>query len=345
MIAFTKELVKNWRVAMFLLIFTLSFNLALGQDMSNGGQPLPNRTVANFNSPDCTVTDSMYTFYNTRATQCDLFSTFRNGEIRYLTATGGPLYSDSSQQNPFGETSCATSGNATWVRNFFSTEDSLSYFVQWEASWWPRKADNNLDETGRKNFSWTACRTYKTIAEEPPAEGLSTPIAIDLNNDGVIRLTDKAGGVMFDLDMNGEKEQIPWLADSDDGWLVFAYNENGLITNGSQLFGPGDKNNGYLHLSGFDDNKDGQLDGRMVNNKWLDGIWHLLAIWLDKNHNGISEPGELLYLTASGIESISLDYKESRRKDKHGNEFRYRSKIKFADGREGFSFDIFLSAK
>jgi hypothetical protein len=54
------------------------------------------------------------------------------------------------------------------------------------------------------------------------------------------------------------------------------------------------------------------------------------------NHNGISEPGDLVYLSSSQVKSISIDFKESRKKDKHGNEFRYRAKVAFIDGSEGY---------
>ena len=58
-----------------------------------------------------------------------------------------------------------------------------------------------------------------------------------------------------------------------------------------------------------------------------DAVFSKLRLWRDANHNGISEADELHPLSDFGIESISLDYKESRHKDRFGNEFRYRAKI------------------
>lgn len=49
---------------------------------------------------------------------------------------------------------------------------------------------------------------------------------------------------------------------------------------------------------------------------------------MDTNHNGTTEPTELHTLTEFGLETLELDYKESKRTDEHGNQFRYRAKVK-----------------
>ena len=52
-----------------------------------------------------------------------------------------------------------------------------------------------------------------------------------------------------------------------------------------------------------------------------------LRLWRDANHNGVSEAGELHAPRQLGLNSLDLDYKESRRTDRHGNRFQYRAKV------------------
>jgi len=50
------------------------------------------------------------------------------------------------------------------------------------------------------------------------------------------------------------------------------------------------------------------------------------------NHNGISETDELKSFSELGLAEIELDYKKSKRTDEHGNQFRYRAKVKDVKG-------------
>ena len=178
-----------------------------------------------------------------------------------------------------------------------------------------------------------------------------SPIVIDVAGNG-FNLTNAANGVQFDLNNDSVGEQIAWTsANSDDVWLALDRNGNGTIDNGTELFGnhtpqpeppEGEGRNGFLALAIYDKpanggNNDGQIDS-------LDAVFSQLKLWQDTNHNGISEASELRNLSTSPIRIIELDYHESRRTDEHGNRFRYRAKVKDAQGAQigRWAWDVFL---
>jgi len=176
----------------------------------------------------------------------------------------------------------------------------------------------------------------------------SSPIIVPLTPSGLAAnaLTDAASGVDYDLADSRAKQRWAWTkADATAGWLVMDDAQDGNIQNGSQMFGdvsPQDEPlsfneapNGFRALRVHDRNRDGVLDAS-------DGIWHLLKIWTDTNHNGVSDAGELHELADVGFVSFSLDYKEQRRQDQYGNTFRFRAPIQMADNTVRQAYDVYL---
>jgi len=129
-----------------------------------------------------------------------------------------------------------------------------------------------------------------------------TPIVFRIEGDSPRSLNDLIAQdktVKFDLDADGVAEQRPWV-NPDTAILVWDPDNTGRITSGEQLFGNMTFRmlfaDGYCALDSLDDNRDGHLVSKELKG---------LALWHDRNVNGISEPGEVTPLGDTPVRAIA----------------------------------------
>ena len=116
------------------------------------------------------------------------------------------------------------------------------------------------------------------------------PLVINLDTD-VAELSDQK--FYFDIDADGEQDRISGLG-SGSGYLALDKNDDGVINDGSELFGT-QSGDGFADLARYDEDGNGWIDEN-------DAIWSKLKIWC-KDENG----NDVLYrLQDKGVGAICL---------------------------------------
>jgi hypothetical protein len=178
-----------------------------------------------------------------------------------------------------------------------------------------------------------------------------SPILIDTTGKG-FHLTSNEKGVTFDIFANHRPVKMAWTeADSGNAFLALDRDGDGRIDSGKELFGNFTRQpkshdpNGFLALAEFDKPENGGNGDGIIDTR--DAVFSHLLLWIDENHDGISQPNELHKLPELGVFSLALRYKESMRTDEFGNQFRYRAAVN-PDPQDGESkdgrwmFDVFF---
>ncbi len=166
----------------------------------------------------------------------------------------------------------------------------------------------------------------------PQAEEVSDPLIIDFKGDG-ITTSGIENGVAFDIDADGFIDQVS-VPTTDDAFLALDVNGNGIIDNGSELFGDQtDYQNGFEYLASFDDNNDNKIDAndRIFNS--------LLMMRLINNDQFITQ------LSETNIQSINLDYNNASTRTDSGDRIVQISDYKNSDGQKGVVADLLLQYK
>lgn len=136
------------------------------------------------------------------------------------------------------------------------------------------------------------------------------PLVLDLDGDGIETIGSN-GTVLFDHDGDLLSNGTGWLK-PDDGFLVLDRNGNGVIDDGTELFGSNtvgselelnevtNRTAGLRALDNLDTNHDDIFNAS-------DSQYGAVRVWRDLNQDGISQVGELFTLSELGIAAINLD--------------------------------------
>ncbi len=185
------------------------------------------------------------------------------------------------------------------------------------------------DECSRVDEQW------ETPSEPPPNNGdgdindCQSPLVLDLNGDG-IHTTGLDWPVQFDIDGDGTLDTVAWTDPmTEEGFLWLDLNGSGVVDGGEELFGVGMRMpdgrrapDGFEALRVYDrPTNGGNADGAITRN---DRIWGHLRIWVDRNHDGISQSEEIRPMQTHGVISIRLRFVIYDDTDANGNEHRFR---------------------
>lgn len=155
------------------------------------------------------------------------------------------------------------------------------------------------------------------------------PLILDLNGDG-IQTTDSSSPVYFDLDADGYAEHITWTNPATrEAFLWIDLIPNHRVDDGSELFGIGTllpsgerAPHGFAALAAYDEpGMGGNGDGKITVN---DHVWGRLRLWVDENHDGVSQATEITPLHRHRVVEISLQYVVDRTPDSSGNYHLFR---------------------
>lgn len=144
------------------------------------------------------------------------------------------------------------------------------------------------------NMNVEMSRSFTQVAENYIDFGkprLCDPLVINLNGN-VTDVTDQK--FLFDLDSDGNDESISMLG-SGSGYLALDKNGDGMINDGSELFGT-TSGNGFADLAQYDKDNNGWIDE-------ADEIFSKLRIWI-KDPDGNDK---LMTLSEAGVGAICLD--------------------------------------
>lgn len=149
-----------------------------------------------------------------------------------------------------------------------------------------REINFNVDLSMSRSFT----QAYRQELNLSALQKTCDPLVINFDAD-TASLSDQK--FRFDIDADGKEDTVSMLG-AGSGYLALDKNGDGVINDGSELFGP-QSGNGFQDLSAYDEDGNGWIDEN-------DSIWSKLKIWC-KNPDGTDS---LYTLGDKGVGAICL---------------------------------------
>jgi len=159
------------------------------------------------------------------------------------------------------------------------------------------------------------------------------PLVLDLDGNG-IQLTEAGKGAIFDVTADGKLDSTAWVK-GNTALLTYDRNGNGVVDNGSELFG--DQNgaaHGFEELGKYDANGDRKIT-------ILDPIFKALKLYRDLNGDGKMGKNEFSTLSELGIKALNLNFMRASA-DINGNSLILNGSFEREDGSTGQLADVLL---
>lgn len=231
-----------------------------------------------------------------------------------------------------GTNSVTTSGSnssievTNWDLNQIQVELPAGYSGTYNATARVRSTESNGD------FSETTQTAQLNV-------GLTPPIVIDLDGDGLELITLDESDVSIDLDNDGDVENTAWVG-RDDGFIITDLDGDRTLSSNKELFIAQQTTEHDTDLEAlatlYDSNQDGILNA-------LDDRFDDVLIFQDENQDGKASDGEIFTLQDMNIQEIKLDSDNNQQHLSDGSVIHGQTTYSRIDGTEGIVGDVSLA--
>ncbi|PKO26662.1 MAG: hypothetical protein CVU36_23515 [Betaproteobacteria bacterium HGW-Betaproteobacteria-9] len=219
------------------------------------------------------------------------------------------------------------------VRNTGSAYSAWQY-ISWKGDNYSGADSFVITVTDSRGLSTTS---VISVTHVPWSGGGYFPVVVDVGSDGIDLLRPDESGRFADINGDGRRDQIGWVA-STDALLAYDQNDDALINRHEEIsfvgYQPGARTD-LEGLAAFDTNGDGVLSA-------ADDEWGRFGLLQDTNANGVQDAGEWQRLQDRGVASVGL-HREGSAQLNNGNVVFGTTTLTYQDGSTQTAGDVMFA--